>query len=278
MYQFPAIGDENLFQDFICDLFNEIYKTKSFSKFGGKGHSQKGIDVFSSEEKIVVQCKKKDLIRRQISLRKELMDEIENEPKKTLQNGLQIKFSRFIIASTYKDHPDLQEYCSVIKEKYKFDFELEYWGWDKLSHLLQDYKYIIKKYYSQFDLTELFNNKEKELLRSLEIKKRITSDFDLNVLNYTRIIIKNFEKNDYPYAEINENKGISSWFRAKAWKVTQNGLEIRIFTNSKIIEDSNGFWDILEWEDIRGRMYDKNDLMVIGKIPFKNIIDLAFMI
>ena len=36
------------------------------------------------------------------------MYEIENEPQKALNNGLQINFSRFIIASTYKNHPDLQ--------------------------------------------------------------------------------------------------------------------------------------------------------------------------
>lgn len=59
LYQLPVPNNEDLFEDAICELFDNIEKTSTFKKFGRKGHNQKGIDIFSAEKNIAIQCKKK---------------------------------------------------------------------------------------------------------------------------------------------------------------------------------------------------------------------------
>ena len=49
LYQLPRLKNEKKFEEFICDLFNEIENTNSFQNteyqnFGVKGQQQKGID------------------------------------------------------------------------------------------------------------------------------------------------------------------------------------------------------------------------------------------
>jgi len=73
-YQLPLLADERDFQNLICDLFNQLERTNSFSEFGRKGQEQKGIDIYSPVKKIVIQCKKKDVSRP--GLQKELINEL----------------------------------------------------------------------------------------------------------------------------------------------------------------------------------------------------------
>lgn len=273
MYQFLPLDNIEIFQNFICDLFDHIYTSKSFQTFGRNGHKQKGIDVFSSKHKIVVQCKKKDIIhRRENILINELKNEIEKEPLKAINENLQIKFSEFIVASTYKDNPELQEFCSVIKQKHKFEFDLKYFGWDTISRKLEDHPNLIQKYYSKFNLTDYYNSVEKQIKHKLEIKRRFEQDF--NGIHLKRVIIKRSTQTDYPVANKTPKGQINNWFRANLWNYYHNGIEVIVSSNYKIIEDKDGNWDILDFRDSRKNKYSNiKSILWIGQIPYSNIID-----
>ena len=108
-HQLPQINNKDIFEELICDLFNAIDFTNTYKKFGRNGHQQKGIDIFSSEKDVVIQCKKKDLSRNEIQIRRELMNDIESDINSIVSKELQIKFSKLYFTSTYKDHPDIDE-------------------------------------------------------------------------------------------------------------------------------------------------------------------------
>ncbi len=275
MYQFPPINDETIFQSFICDLFNSIYGNDSFHQFGRKGHNQKGIDIFSSKHKIVIQCKKKDIINRNEKvIISELFEDIENEPLKSLEKELKIKFDTFIIASTYKDHPTLQEHCSIIKSKHNFEFDLQYQGWDTLQSKITQHSSIINKYFKDFVITNTSSTIENQIKHNLDIKRRFEKDFPEGI-HLQRAIIKNSLGSDYPNASRSISKNISSWFRVNLWGHYHNGIEILVSSISQIIKDSNGNWDILKLNDKRREEKHLNikNILCIGKIPYSNIVD-----
>ncbi|MBC8884358.1 hypothetical protein H9X57_16215 [Flavobacterium piscinae] len=58
-HQLPAINNPDIFEDMISDLFNILDSTNSYKRFGKNGHKQKGIDIFSSEKDVAIQCKRK---------------------------------------------------------------------------------------------------------------------------------------------------------------------------------------------------------------------------
>ncbi|MBK9716800.1 MAG: hypothetical protein IPO85_04665 [Saprospiraceae bacterium] len=277
MYQFIPLDNSDIFQDFICDLFNSTYNDQSFMTFGRNGHKQKGIDIISTKNQIVIQCKKKDIIlRKERDIINELKKEIEKEPLKAVNEKLQISFQTFIIASTYKNNPELQEYCSIIKKKHNFNFDLQYYGWDTISKKLTSKSQLIKKYYGNFDLTEHYNLIEHSIKRNLELKRRFETDFK-DGIHLQRVIIKKSLDNDYPYANENKSNEISSWFRVNLWNYYYNGIEIIVSPNCRIIKDEDGFWDILDFEDKRIEIFTEvRSILWIGQIPYSNIVDFDF--
>ena len=83
-YQLPPLKDEKLFEEFICDLFNVIENTNTYNNidfqiFGVKGQNQKGIDVFSAVTKTVIQCKLKDISKKDETIRKSLIEDIDKD-------------------------------------------------------------------------------------------------------------------------------------------------------------------------------------------------------
>ncbi|MGI4751412.1 MAG: hypothetical protein ACRYFB_12335 [Janthinobacterium lividum] len=115
-HQLMVLNNQETFESAICDLFNLLESTNTFKKFGKNGHQQKGIDIFSPEKDYAIQCKKKDLSRKDIVLKRELLNDIETEVNKILSKNLTIKFSKFYIVSTFKDDPDFDEFCEDLKE------------------------------------------------------------------------------------------------------------------------------------------------------------------
>jgi hypothetical protein len=152
-YQLPPLKDEKLFEEFICDLFNQIENTNSyqntdFQSFGIKGQNQKGIDIFSSATKTVIQCKLKDLRKKDDIIRKSLIEDFEQDLLKV--TTLNFSFERFIFVSTFRDDAPLQEYVSELKERNQYPFNLYYWGWDNLSKYAEENETIIKKHFPKF--------------------------------------------------------------------------------------------------------------------------------
>ena len=276
MYQFLPLDNSEIFQSFICDLFDHIYQGQSFQTFGRNGHKQKGIDVFSSQHEVVIQCKKKDIInRKEKDIINELKNEIEREPLKALKENLQIELKQFIITSTYKDNPDLQEYCSLMKQKHKWHFDLAYYGWDTISRKLENHPNLMLKYYRKFNLKEYYSNVEDQITRNLVIKRKLEKD--LGKIQFKRVIIKRSTETDYPVAEDTPRGQISSWFRVNLWDYYHNGIEVIISPNYSIIKDEEGNWDLLELEDSRQEKYlISNSIFWIGQVPFSNIVDIDF--
>ena len=152
-YQLPPLKDEKKFEEFICDLFNEIENTESFHNteyqaFGVKGQQQKGIDIYSAKTKTVIQCKLKHTGKKDEVIRESLMADVHTDLKKAFD--LQFEISRFFFVSTFRDDSKLQEFTAKVMEDAKLPFPVYYWGWDTLSKYAEQFDKILKKYFERF--------------------------------------------------------------------------------------------------------------------------------
>ncbi|WP_281847725.1 hypothetical protein [Olleya namhaensis] len=274
IHQLPAINNPEIFESLICDLFNEIETKNSYKKFGGNGHKQKGIDVFSSIDNIVIQCKKKDLSQRDNVIRKQLLNDIEKDVLKIIDENLKIKTKILYIASTYKNHPDLDEYCVELKEKYNLKFDIIYWGWNTIAEYALKQKTIIERYWKDFVITE--NSEEKKLVRNLELRKKITKDFS-DWLDYSldnrkvrnRMLLRAFDGKQYPKNEPDEN-GEYEWFKAEILRLYHNGIEFINMVRQIQVYENNTWEFVNENSEIKGK---KINVYEIGKINFQDIVD-----
>ena len=275
-HQLPPIGNEEVFEELVCDLFNEIESTNTFKRFGRKGHQQKGIDIFSSEKDIVIQCKKKDLSRKEIIIRKELLDDIENDLDKIIEKRLGIKFSKLYFISTYKDHPDVDELCEYLKEERGLDIDIHYWGWDTIESRILDSKNLLKKYFKNFviDKPEI----EAVFLRNRALKRRIEKDF-ADWLNYapkkrrynSMMILRAYDGTQYPHSNKPDEYGEYSWFGAEIKSLYYQGMEF-IFGIEEIKVYEDDTWDFKsEEEDLIP--FRKVKVAKVGQINFSDIVD-----
>lgn len=152
-YQLPPLKNEKQFEEFVCDLFNEIentndYQNTDFQTFGVKGQAQKGIDILSPRTKTVIQCKVKDARKKDELIRKNLLEDISVDLGRALK--LDFEFDRFILASTFRDDAVIQEQVSALKRQLGTSVHLYYWGWDTLSKHAEQYEAIIRKYFPKF--------------------------------------------------------------------------------------------------------------------------------
>lgn len=274
-HQLTAINNKEIFEDSICDLFNHIESSNSFKRFGKNGHNQKGIDIFSTEKDCAIQCKKKDLTRKDLLIKKELLDDIEKDVKKVINDKLRIKFYRLIFVSTYKDHPEIDEFCEILKEELKTEFEIIYWGWDTLENKFLDYPELLKKYWYNFIIKT--DSKEQHFKRNLDLKKQIAKDFG-DWLNYTpenrekrsRMMLRAFDGNQYPHKNEPDEFGEYSWFRAEIKSLYNNGMEF-IIGIEKIQVFENNTWDLVTSEDKPTGNLIK--VAKVGQINFADIVD-----
>ena len=150
-YQLHPLKNEKQFEEFICDLFNEIENTKpypntDYQMFGVKGQQQKGIDILSQKSKTVVQCKLKDIRKSDELIRKALVVDIDSDLLKMAEIDFEIK--KVVFASTFRDDAKLQEYVVSKANEMEIDAEICYWGWDTVSKYAQRYPRLIEKYFS----------------------------------------------------------------------------------------------------------------------------------
>ncbi len=190
IYQLPPLKNEKHFEEFVCDLFNEINNTNSFQNteyqnFGVKGQKQKGIDIFSAQSKTVIQCKLKELRKNDDVIRKNIIEDIRNDLN--LAAGLQFTVDKFIFASTFRDDAVLQEFAVQIKQENNLPFSFEYWGWDTLSKYAEQYEPILKKYFPKF------------MPKPAKAPKKVAVEFpdgalgkDLNKKNYITYLSKRY--------------------------------------------------------------------------------------
>jgi len=272
-HQLPPIGNEERFEELIIDMFNEIESTTTYKGFGRKGHDQKGIDVFSSEKDTVIQCKKKDLSRKEIVLKKELLDDLKSDIEKS--EDLTIKFNRFFFTSTYKDHPDLDEYCEYLKEEHNKNYEIGYWGWDTIEKKILDSQFLLKKYYPKFIVES--TDKSEEIIRNLDLKKRIQRDFS-KLLDYqekqmsSNILLRSIDDTNYPEHVQNEYEEYQ-WFKVEFKQLYYNGIEV-IFGIQEVIISQDGKWNLVDYSDQNLKTkYKSVKVLEVGRINFNNIVE-----
>lgn len=152
-YQLPPLKDERLFEELTCDLFNFVENTSSyenidFQTFGVKGQNQKGIDIFSAKTKTVIQCKLKSIGRKDETIRKNLIQDINSDLEKA--KDLRIAFDKFVFVSTFRDDAQIQEHLNQIKKELGLPFHLYYWGWDTITKHIEQSEPLLHKYFSKF--------------------------------------------------------------------------------------------------------------------------------
>jgi hypothetical protein len=145
--QFPPVN-EALFEDFTCDLYNARFPEGHYKLFGKRGDNQRGIDVLSIPRGIAIQCKKKDLKRKQSTLINELKKEFKSDIEKAMEiKG--IKIHLLIFASTFDDSTVLEQSLVQTALDLEAPFKVIYEGWSTLSADLHNQNHIVKKYYGQ---------------------------------------------------------------------------------------------------------------------------------
>ncbi len=163
MYHYEVISDEYRFEEFIRDLFNAKYSTQSFQLYKVKGAAQHGIDVFSTENKIVIQCKKKDLSRTDYKLKKELVEDFE----KSLQaiDDVPFDFETFILATTTKKYTTTQDEAAKLSQDKPFD--VQFLSWKDIERVIHQYPELRKKYYPHLATPELGEQQPRNVFQAI---------------------------------------------------------------------------------------------------------------
>jgi len=163
MYHYEVINDEYKFEEFIRDIFNAKYNTQSFQLYKVKGATQHGIDVFSTEKGIVIQCKKKDRTRPDKTLKEELISDF-NESLQMVAN-LPFDFDVFILASTTKKYSNVQNYAAQLSQHHSFD--VQFLSWTDIEQCIHKYQEIRQSYYPHLALPESFNSKSVNIAQNI---------------------------------------------------------------------------------------------------------------
>jgi hypothetical protein len=245
-YQLPPLKDEKLFEEFICDLFNVIentntYNNTDFQTFGVKGQNQKGIDVFSVQTKTVIQCKLKDIRKKDTELRKNLIEDITLDLEKV--KDIKIEFDRFILASTFRDDTKLQEFVNEIRNQQNLSFHLYYWGWDTISKYAEQSEMLLKKYFPEF--------KPKSVKPKIELPDGALGK-DLSKKNYIDYLKKRY--GDWKQIEL-DKKGESF-----NWGSFTKSLYVR-YKAAGI-----NYIDVRHFEDLATYLQDRIDKTIMGKV------------
>lgn len=147
-FHFEVIASESEFEELVCDLHNAICKTNTFQLYKSRGSNQYGIDIFSVEAGVVIQCKKKDPSRKDKEVRAELASEIRECVTKA--HGLPFNFRTFILATTAKKYADVQDIA--IKLSQEFPFSVQLLAWADIEKHLHYYSDIRRRYYPHLRL------------------------------------------------------------------------------------------------------------------------------
>jgi len=186
-FQIPLLfsNDED-FEKFITRLFNERFETTSFQRHGVSGQAQDGFDVFSTQKKIAIECKKKSIGRSDKEVKTELLSEFESKFLETKKVNNYYEFNTFILTSTFRSDVELNRKAAELK-KANPDWNIEYWGMNKILDELS-YCQKLKKEYLVLSL------KDGVLLNlSSKSNKRIEAPKKLDILKQIRYTLEKFQ-------------------------------------------------------------------------------------
>jgi hypothetical protein len=247
-YQLPPLKDEKLFEELTCDLFNFVENTSSyenidFQTFGVKGQNQKGIDVFSTKTKTVIQCKLKSLGRKDDTIRKNLIQDINNDLEKA--KDLKIEFDKFIFTSTFRDDAQIQEYLNLIRKEQNLSFHLYYWGWDSITKHIEESDILLQKYFPKFI------KKSKSVKPKLELPDGALGK-DLTKKNYIDHLKKRY--GDWKQIELDKKGEKFSW------------AAFTISLSKRYKAAGINYIDISNFDDLSLYLQKRIDGTIMGKI------------
>ncbi len=200
-YQIQPLKDENEFEIFTCKLFNYLKQTNSFQLYGRRRQKQDGIDVFSDELKISIQCKLKDQLRSS-NIKKELIKDLHNDFSQFYAKFSKAPFyhKKFILASTYSDDKEIQDECVKLSQEYGID--VEYWGWGTLSLEMTDD--LFSEFYSSL-ISAVEEIRSKPDLKNFQ-KQSIKIEIPVPYINRKFLPISNETNSPSPFHFYEDNK------------------------------------------------------------------------
>lgn len=146
VHMLPRINNPQLFEVLVQDLLNAAHNTDSFQLFGRNGQDQSGIDIYSHERRVAVQCKQRDNYVLNNSDFNKLTTQFENDLYRACQSPL--PFDTFILASTIQSYTYLQEMAAQLSDRYSKT--VTFWGWNKIERLVFESKRVREEYYAGF--------------------------------------------------------------------------------------------------------------------------------
>ena len=245
------------------------------SVLGNQGINKKELIFFQSKKDVAIQCKKKDLSRKETEIRRELIVDIEKDVNLILEKKLEIKIKHLYISSTYNDHPEIDEFCEKLKERLNVEFEIIYWGWQTIENKILNYTSLLEKYWSNFVIK--ITSVEQEFKRNLDLRKQIKIDF-ADWINYrfenrkksSKMIIRAFDGTQYPKSNEPDENGQYSWFGAEINGIYHQGIEFIVEVDS-IAVFSNNKWKYRASESDKD--FKTIKVLKIGQINFADIVD-----
>ena len=161
-FHYEVLASESEFEEMVCDLHNALYKTNTFQLYKSRGSGQYGIDIFSREEGIVIQCKKKDPSRKDKELRTELSAELRESVTKA--HGLPFGFKTFILATTTKKYGDVQDLAFELSGGFPFSVQLL--AWKDIEKHVHFYPDIRGRYYPHLKAEKRAPSAESRIARA----------------------------------------------------------------------------------------------------------------
>lgn len=278
--------DPMRFEDLCLNLVSRIDDWKELNHFGRKG-SDLGVDILAIQKDDVqekvwyIRCKRySSITKNNLS---EIIDKVIENP--ALPDKLLIIVSCDVSRILYQY---LKEYSTE-----KGINEVELWTASVLEvKLYKDYKDLLFVYFGIRIENKTQNNVAK-IKQSLRMKKKVSKELiDHNALNkrhftlflyepYYKFItrevyIRSIDDTSYPDVDVS-SIGISSWFKTYFYDLYHNGIEfwLDVGKGTIVIIDGNGYWEPVSCYDerINNSQFKVVDAMLIGRIPYHNIVD-----
>jgi hypothetical protein len=233
----PAFNDDVMFEHFVAHYFNELENCNSFKRFGRLGQDQHGLDVYSINEKTVIQCKVKTKFgKNPNSIRKKLIGELNSDFKKfTLYNKVNnLSYNRFVFASTYDSDTLLTTECAKLSNG---NIKVEYWSWDDFKNQMPNKTF--ESYFNEL-IPYLQNNVSSESF-DLDDGNKFVFDKNAPLINqlfdYFKYLFSEINvlpihllKNNYPFKKSNDYYAYYSVFTL----TTDNDELFELFESLKI--------------------------------------------
>jgi hypothetical protein len=136
------------FEEICADLFSRIWNDPQVVRYGTKGQSQDGIDIYGVDDGAPsgVQCKGK----RDWPPTKLTISEIDEEVEKA--KAFSPKLTTYIIVTTAENDARLTDRANTITAEHERSglFRITVYGWSELVRRLNDYPDLLKKHFSSF--------------------------------------------------------------------------------------------------------------------------------